>query len=108
MAAGSPGRSTLEPKKKVKVEVETQKLVLIIVDIYASEDEKIKELGGHLAGCIIEAYDDTQEMTSDILGTYVSKMKLVAGMRSNMKKIYPEASKILSEIFGIFLFGEKL
>jgi hypothetical protein len=47
-------------------------------------------------------------MTSDILGTYVSKMKLVAGMRSNMKKIYPEASKILSEIFGIFLFGEKL
>ena len=105
MAAGSPGRATIE---KTKVEVDTSKLVLVIVEMYISEDPKMKDLAGHLAGCIIESYTNKDQMTADILGTYVSKMKLVASMRVNMKRIYPEASKILSEVFGIFLFGEKL
>jgi hypothetical protein len=105
MAAGSPGHTT---KTKKKVEVGTSKLVLVIVEMYASEDSKMKNVAIYLVGCIIESYNDKAEMVEDILGTYVSKTELLDSMRVNMKRIYPEASKILSEVFGIFLFGEKL
>ena len=105
MAAGGPGHII---KIKKKVEVYTSKLVLVIVEMYASQDPKIKNLAIHLVGCIIESYNDKDEMVTDILGTYISKMRLIDGMRVNMKRIYPETSKILSEVFGIFLFGEKL
>jgi hypothetical protein len=105
MAAGSP---TPPVKQKTKVKVDTTKLVLIIVEMHASHDAAMKQLTTHLAACIIEAYDDTQEMVRDIISTYISPQKLLPAMRVNMKRVYPESSKILSDIFGVVIFGETL
>lgn len=105
MACGSPG---LPVRQKTKVKVDTTKLVLILVEMNASHDPKMNQLTGYLAACIIEAYDDVEDMIRDILSTYIAPKKMIAAMRVDMKRVYPEISKTLSEIFGLVLFGEKL
>ena len=87
-----------------KVQIETAKVVLAIVELYKSKDEKSKLLAIDLAGNILETYSEKEQMRMDILGSYVSG-SILAGRISSMKRSYPDESKILSEIFGIFLFG---
>jgi len=106
MAAAGPGGPPKSPKKKVGVE--TSKLVLIIMELYKSEDPQVKGLVSYLAGCIIESYVNTEDMINDILKTYVSQSKLIAKMRIDMKRLHPKDAKILSDIFGVFLFGDIL
>ena len=105
MASAGPGPPKA-PKKKV--EVETSKLILIIMELYKSEDPQVKGLVSYLAGCIIESYADMQDMINDILKTYVTQSKMIAKMRIDMKRLHPEDSKILSNIFGVCLFGDIL
>jgi hypothetical protein len=47
-------------------------------------------------------------MRKHIIGAYVSEKKIFRDMILEMKNKHPEESKILTEIFGLFLFGEKL
>ncbi len=93
---------------KVKVKVDTQNLVITIVEMYRSDNIKVKKLVSHLVGCIIEAYDNRDELIREILSTYTERKTMVNSMVTDMKKRYPQEAKLLSEIFGIFLFGEKL
>ena len=106
MAGIGPGRP--EPPKKTKVKVPTGKLVLAIVEMYSSEEHEMQKLAGELAACIFESYNDKDEMRKDILGTYTGKKIMIQGMVMNMKRQFPEEARILSEVFGLFLFGEKL
>ena len=106
MARIGPGRP--EPPKKTTVNVPTGKLVLAIVEMYSSEEKEMQKLAGDLSACILESYNDRELMVKDILGTYITKRLIIAAMRVDMKRLYPEESRILSEIFGVFLFGEKL
>lgn len=86
----------------------TKKLVIAIVELYKSEDKIKKILAGELASSIIASYNDTEILTKDILGAYVSNKVMLEGMKLNMKRQFPEEAKLLSEIFGIFLFGVPL
>ncbi len=92
-------------KPQTKVKVPTRKLTIGIVELYKTKDPS---LAADLAGYILESYSDKEEMIRDILAAYVDRKSIITAMRSNMKKIYPEESKTLAEIFGLFLFGEKL
>ncbi len=94
--------------KQVRVQVPTHKLVLAIVELYKMEDLRAKDLAADLAGCILESYDSKEDMIKDIIGTYVTQKSIISAMKGNIKRMYKEESKILSEIFGVFLFGEKL
>ena len=107
MAGIGPG-SPKQPEKKIKVKVPTDKLVLAIVEMYSSQEHEMQKLAGELAACIFESYNDKDEMKKDILGTYTGKKIMIEGMVMNIKRQFPEESKILSEVFGLFLFGEKL
>ena len=104
MVAGGPS-----PKPKAtKAQVPTQKLVLGIVELYKIGDPRAKELAVDLAGCIIESYDDKDRMKRDIVGAYTSEKLIFKAMSMEMKRMYPDISKVLSEIFGAILFGEKI
>lgn len=105
MASGGAGTPT---KSETKVSAPTGKLVLAIVEMYSSQEQEMQKLAGDLAACIIESYSDKNKMVKDILGTYMAPKLMMDNMRMQMKRQHPEESKILSEIFGIFLFGEKL
>jgi len=91
-----------------KTKTPTKKLVVAIVELYRSDDESNKTLAGELASSIIESYDNTEVLIKDILGAYVSDKIVLQGMKRNMQRQFPEEAKLLSEIFGIFLFGEVL
>jgi len=106
MAAGGPAPPL---KPKTKVTTPTDKLILAIVELYRIGDPRAQELAADLASCIMESYYDRDEMTRDILTSYVSShANMLIALKSSMKKHYPEEAKILSEIFGFILFGEKL
>ena len=87
-----------------KVQVETAKVVLAIEELYKSESPKTKQIAIDLAGSILETYIDKEQMRMDILGAYVSGGSLASRI-SAMERAYEDKCKILSEIFGIFLFG---
>lgn len=108
MTPGSPTPPTPPTKPKTKVSVPTHKLILGIVELYKMKDPRPKELAADLAGCVLESYSDKEEMIRDIIGTYIAKKKITTIMKLDMKRTFKEDAKILSEIFGVFLFGEKL
>jgi hypothetical protein len=88
--------------------VHTKKLILAIVELYKLGDESDKTLACELAGYVIGSYLDADLMRKHIIGAYVSEKKIFRDMILEMKNKHPEESKILTEIFGLFLFGEKL
>ena len=102
MAPG--GGRVIQDKSGRTVKVITQKLVLAVVELYKSDDEYTKKLAIDLAGSILESYEDIELFRNDILGVYVSSGMLDTKI-SAMRRIHPEISKTLSEIFGVVLFG---
>lgn len=100
----APGTRTKQAPL-IMVKVPTHKIIIPIVEMYKSEDEHMKSMALQLAGYIIEAYEDHNQFKKDIFGTYVSGSTLSLGLAKNMKRMFPDETKILEEIFGAFLFG---
>jgi hypothetical protein len=91
--------------EKVKIQIETKKLVPVILFLYMNgDDEKGIKSALELAKCILEAYDDMTQMKKDILETFVSNKSMIAAMEVEMKRRYPLEMDILKHIFGAFLF----
>jgi hypothetical protein len=105
MASGSAGENKKEQKF---TQTPTKKLVLAIVELYQSEEDSTRELAAELAAAVIASYSDTDMLARTILGAYISDKVMLTGMKMNMKRIHPVESRLLSHIFGVFLFGEIL
>lgn len=104
----SPASSITTKIEEEFTKTPTKKLVLAIVELYKSEDLSNKKLASQLASSVIASYSDTDILTRQILGAYVSSSVMIDAMKLNIKRQLPEEAEMLSEIFGIFLFGELL
>lgn len=93
--------------KENTIKMPTSKAIITVVSMYNSENSNLKSLALEIAGYVIEAYHDKEELKQDIFGAFVGSKSPSVNRQRLMERQYPKEMEILKSVFGEFLFGGK-
>jgi len=99
-------KSAPPPIQRQRVRVPLERLILALVEMYQSDNDKLKTAALDLVPFVFENCVDINQLKTNILATFVRKHPIQRTMVSEMKRRFPKEAETLTELFGRFILGD--